>query len=647
MREEQIIEEILRYIRDDAYNYAVLIDGEWGSGKTYFAKNILSDAIRKQEEENQKRSIKYISLYGCKSLSDVQENIAWSFAENARRRITEKTGGGKEKEAISGTVLTTSRKIGNAILRKFTSDISVYDIASDWLSLGAYIFIIDDLERCDCPLNEVFGFLNELVEHENTKVILVANEKEILGIAKPEHLEQQYSLTLDERIAWPKEESNNRYWTNNTAKGLSVSELERRRQLLFPTQDANTDYRKIREKLIGVTLRYSPNIIQIMTEIITASKYNASLKQVLISKLNYFKSTMDYYHHHNLRSFQFFLSKVSYLLEKYNEIQVDKEARDIIRDHIISETFNHAVKWKSNYKPPQDNRTWLSKEQESRSVIIKEYVERGEFVFELFKNDVQTLQQELRASISQDDPYNLLYQNYYLHTQRWCEEQLEKINDHLHNNKYPLSIYPKIIIAVQRLLDLGFEQKYMDQTIDAMLKNVSEMGENHPISADIWFCDDQEFVHKVQKIISEINREIESRSLKAAHENVTEMLEKPDWIDRLEKYINPNKSYYAMDIPVFSKAEVPLWINRLHEADPERIDDFRHFLEEIYPKDVRRKSYETDAEHMKSIKKEIDGIEETDLIKKACLGWLSCQFERIIHFHEPDEDSVAESNICE
>ena len=41
MNEQQIEKEIFRYIQDESYNYAVLIDGEWGSGKTYFAKNVL------------------------------------------------------------------------------------------------------------------------------------------------------------------------------------------------------------------------------------------------------------------------------------------------------------------------------------------------------------------------------------------------------------------------------------------------------------------------------------------------------------------------------------------------------------------------------------------------------------------------------
>ena len=41
MTDSQITQEILRYIEDSSYDYAVLIDGEWGCGKTYYIKNSL------------------------------------------------------------------------------------------------------------------------------------------------------------------------------------------------------------------------------------------------------------------------------------------------------------------------------------------------------------------------------------------------------------------------------------------------------------------------------------------------------------------------------------------------------------------------------------------------------------------------------
>lgn len=341
--EQQIKEEVLRYIDDSLYNYAILIDGEWGCGKTYFITHVLSQEIKKQEEGKEKpRTIKYISLYGCKTMNDVQENIAWSFAENARDKIKDKNNWGKVGDTISGNLLVSSKKIGNVILKKFLPETSIYEIASDWLNLGAFIFVFDDLERCDCPLNEVFGFLNELVEHGNTKVIIVANEKEISGIAEPQYLELQYQLALDEKIEWPKQEQSRFYQTQNSVnkKAVSLNELERRRKTLFPQKDANAAYKKIREKLIGVTLRYEPDIPTIISEIIDSSKYSNEIKSLLQVKVKAFSSTMDYYQHHNLRTFQFFLSKVSYLLERLSEISFDVEYKKNICEHIISETFS-------------------------------------------------------------------------------------------------------------------------------------------------------------------------------------------------------------------------------------------------------------------------------------------------------------------
>ena len=52
MTEEQIKQEVERYINDTLYNYAIMIDGEWGSGKTYFVKHTLLTELENIEKEN-------------------------------------------------------------------------------------------------------------------------------------------------------------------------------------------------------------------------------------------------------------------------------------------------------------------------------------------------------------------------------------------------------------------------------------------------------------------------------------------------------------------------------------------------------------------------------------------------------------------
>lgn len=640
MTEQKIIDEILRYLHDDSYNYAVLIDGEWGSGKTYFVNNTLTKIIEKQESDLEtSRKVQYISLYGCKAISDVQENIAWSFAEDARKVIQDKNNFGTTGQKVSNNILLSSKKIGNAILKKFLPNMPLYEIASDWLNLGSFIFVFDDLERCDCPINEVFGFLNELVEHENTKVILIANEKELSGIAEIQYLELQYSLTLDDRIIWPTPNTSSSWAVRSSnSTHISLDEMERRRKLLFPTKEANSNYRRIREKLIGVTLKYEPNISLIISEILKSSKYDSSIKDMLEKKKEAFSSEMQNRNHKNLRTFQFFLSKVSYLLEKLSDINTDPEYLDIIKEHIISETFYQAIKFKSNDQPSRTMHAQLKKEQEAKFQSIKQYIESGTYNQKIFEDNVLNLQKELQARIPDDDPYYLIYQQYYLQPQDWCEDQLEKVLQRLDKNKYPIAFYGKIITSIQRLIDLGFDDEYMNRTKQLMLTNITKMNEVKLIDSDLWYIENKQTKAKVTEVITDINHAIKEHSEIVSRENVGDILKSDNWINRLENYSNPNQNRYVQDMSVFSKAPPEQWLNLLHKASPRNIDDFRHWLGDLYPKDTTRKSYSEDADTIKKILTGLESIEEKDLIKKACVSWLCTQLATIIKFHEPSTE---------
>lgn len=636
MTEHQIQEEILRYINDESYNYAVLIDGEWGSGKTYFVSNSLTEKIVEKEATLEKpRSVKYISLYGCKNILDIQENIAWSFAENAREKIKDKENWGATGEKISSNLLISSKKIGNAILKKFLPETSLYEITSDWLNLGSFIFVFDDLERCDCPLNEIFGFLNELVEHENTKVIIIANEKELSSIADIQRLELQYFLTLDDRIQWPQDDRQ-RYYAENrcNVKIVSLDEMDRRRKMLFSSNEIEGGYHRIREKLIGVTLKYEPDIPLIIEKIIDNSNYEESVKTRLKNNKHEFESTMMYYHHRNLRTFQFFLSKVSYLLGELSKIDIDEEYSQNICNHIIRETFSHAVKFKANYQPPRDNRTWLREEQNTNFQSIKKYIEFGNYEYDNYRKDVLNLQKELQANISRKDPYFLLYQQYYFHTQTWCEEQLDQILGHIKDNKYPLSYYVKIIVIIQRLIDLGFDEKYMNDAKKFMVTNISKMGKVDKLNSSIIELENENFKEKVTTVINEINDAIRNHTNIVSREKISDILNDDDWINKLCNYINPTNNHYVQDMSIFSKATSELWIKVLNMASPKEIDDFRGCLEDLYPNNTTRNSYFEDSNTIKSIIDGLKGLKEKDLIKKACTGWLIKQMENIVEWHE-------------
>lgn len=81
--DEEICELILRYIRKKNTEYAILIDGKWGVGKTFFIKNSLKVKLQKEIKGTCRyKGIIYMSLYGIKDITQLENKIIYSIIEN-------------------------------------------------------------------------------------------------------------------------------------------------------------------------------------------------------------------------------------------------------------------------------------------------------------------------------------------------------------------------------------------------------------------------------------------------------------------------------------------------------------------------------------------------------------------------------------
>ncbi len=83
----------------------------------------------------------------------------------------------------------------------------------------------------------------------------------------------------------------------------------------------NLAYEKIREKLIGITLYYYPDLEKVMQTLIHDSSINIDLKTLLRNNVDFFVKYMNELNHPNLRTFQFFLSKIENLYGVINGIK--------------------------------------------------------------------------------------------------------------------------------------------------------------------------------------------------------------------------------------------------------------------------------------------------------------------------------------
>ncbi len=68
---EQLNNTIKNYLDNDKTNSAIMLTGEWGSGKSYYIRNELLPYI---EKDGDKKCI-VVSLYGISDIAEINKNI--------------------------------------------------------------------------------------------------------------------------------------------------------------------------------------------------------------------------------------------------------------------------------------------------------------------------------------------------------------------------------------------------------------------------------------------------------------------------------------------------------------------------------------------------------------------------------------------
>lgn len=147
------------YLGLDAPGFAVLVTGEWGSGKTFQVMKAVPLKVQC-----------HVSLFGISNSDEIYNTIfakmfpGRNFAKKALE-ITKDISG-----EMNGVTLGASSLVGNLLgpLIKQTVD-------------KEKVVIFDDLERCPMLTQEILGVINQYVEHHQCKVIILAHDEKTHG----------------------------------------------------------------------------------------------------------------------------------------------------------------------------------------------------------------------------------------------------------------------------------------------------------------------------------------------------------------------------------------------------------------------------------------------------------------------------------
>jgi KAP family P-loop domain. len=177
---KNIINFLNEYVEIPNPQYAIMLRGAWGCGKTFFIHQWMKQLNNKGADKLEWQPI-YVSLYGLTNIQQITEQInkeisPWlyskgmKFAKNilkvaskiALKYELDMDGNGKNEGSVTYNL--------DSILLLKEDNIEIK---------GNKILIFDDLERCDVKLETLLGYINYFSEHCKCKVIIIGDEDRI------------------------------------------------------------------------------------------------------------------------------------------------------------------------------------------------------------------------------------------------------------------------------------------------------------------------------------------------------------------------------------------------------------------------------------------------------------------------------------
>lgn len=663
LTDEEIINSILKYIDENIYNYAVMIDGEWGCGKTYFVREALIPAIAKYEEvkpEEKKRRIIYTSLYGVNSVDEISKQIIVNT-------YLEKVGKAK------GLIQTSSKIFGAALslLPAFGIDIDVKDLSgklSELLQVKNSILVFDDLERCDCPLNEVLGYINTFVEQEGIKVILIANEKEIGHITSQANQELRYlvatqcDIKLEEkheksRSAKIAQEYHVRKYGQQPPEQpvqIDINTLQKRIEYLFGQNEA---YERVKEKLIGHTIHYYPELPKVLVCLINGKGIDSNLKELLQERLTFFEEYMINEGHSNLRTFQFYLSKIQGLYDVISKLE--SEGQQAFLKYIIQYCFKICVAYKSGIYKYE----WSSNEEYGFKSIgridvfgsnlnfrfVDDYIvgsalniSRVERMLVIYENEyIKKDNQEL-------DGLRKLELNWYVSTDADIEIAITQIMNALDEDKYDPDVYTRIINVLLRLEAIGFSKEHIPCAVSKMKINLGKQTSCVHLDRGFSLDPESEYKERYVSIMDELQAEADKKLQEQSIDTIEKFLSEADnWAEDLYQYVRDNFREVADQTGFLSNLNIDHLIDKLSKSKSFDLHAFRSCILQLYGTPPIEPALQQDGPRLIVLK---DGIEKLDTkgldkVQLTQIKYLLLNLDKAIMIYDQSELEPAEENI--
>ncbi|MBM7558161.1 P-loop NTPase fold protein [Halanaerobacter jeridensis] len=655
---------VLDYLEREETDYAILINGEWGSGKTYYWKNNLQTEINDEGYE----SI-YVSLYGVTSLSEIGRKIFLSKMEDGLlSKLSGKLDdiGGEKINKLKEKGFELTKTLINVSDNKFGTNFKEEADLENLVDLEKSVLGFDDLERCNLPVEEIMGYINNFVEHDMIKTIIIANENEIYNPS----LKQNVSSKID--IA-------KYFFKSEKTIEENIDEFDSKIKRIFSEY---SHYKKIKEKLIGKTIEFSltkeycNEVIDNLISKFLDSEKNSKVEENINKKYNSFlESKKDiiidtlYRSDKNIRSLKHGLAD----FKKIYSYLYENDLFDEIDDNLLIFTLAVSFEIRSGlyskgeleklieydllyYSPSgliyESDKNDYKEELEFIRKIINNYYQKGidlyfspmifQYVMKGFLNkeelkreikEIKEERKEIMKRREKNPKLESILNNWWNLDDSDFYSKIDDVIQNAEKGNYKLGVYPELFYNISKLAHYRVISKNLDELKEKFKDGIKVSRKKHSYdeisSISINSIETKFNLYKTNELESkyiEFCEEIKDFTLEQVEKILKKQKNKD--IKEVAKLINSNPEEFFDCItsskeylfkPIIVYIDIDKFIENIKENkfSNEYITDLGNFLLHKYENGDLNKQYHGYEEKLCLLKERIDNyldeLENTDL----------------------------------
>lgn len=550
MTYQELNQYILHYMTEDKTKSAIMLTAPWGTGKSYYIQNELKPFLEKEENGNIKCLT--VSLYGLKSLYEVSKALylesRFGFLNKYSQIVT------KGKFAVTTLLKGVTGYFGVDLSH---TDKEMQELFESVDLLGKLI-ILEDLERSGIDILEVLGYVNNLVEQDGVKVLLVANEDEIIQY-KPieeENSEKQEIVELIDRLS----DHKNRQFTDNTIT-----------------------YLKVKEKTVSDTIQFEQDYLTAIKDIIqifdntTLNKFSDSESvDTILTIMKTCKTS-------NLRSFIYSCQKA---VDIFNKIDGKYMSNDDFIKAIFYGLLYFVLKQKTGNTDKWGQEKYFSIELGDESAPLFKFcydyivyqVEDFSEIEEAYEAYLELVTYDRHKSVGDNDI--VVLETYYIQAEKDIKTALDSIAKRLEKPD-DISFYEYGTIAVYAIIVKGILGYDIEKIENLLVNNLKGRGAKLQLEQIFrttlsYECTPQE---KEEYILL---RKRMAESLKIGDSVIPNFNYLPEQISAFSDYVNENDGKFHKQNSFASSLDIPKLAEMFKKSTAKQKQEIRRVFLGIY-----------------------------------------------------------------